>query len=185
MTETIVQQETKQNKVNTKKSKYRTSCPECKEVLPRGSFCCPQCDPPGIDIDEPLSGLTGFQAFLRIGAILSIFLAIAFYKLDLSVDNVMQVIDPGSSILAPSDALIQNNGTPVKDADFAITNFINTNNTNIRSKPTAKSVVVMKAKKGELVELLERREKWSKVKIKGKKGWVSNRLLSSEVREVP
>ena len=109
-------------------------------------------------------------------------MAIAFYKLDLSVDNVMQVIDPGSSITAPSDTLIQNNGTAVKDADFAITNFINTKNANIRSKPEAKATVVMKADKGEVVKLLERREKWSKVEIKGKKGWVSNSLLSSEVR---
>jgi uncharacterized protein YgiM (DUF1202 family) len=140
-----------------------------------------RCDPPGIDYDDPVSGLTGFQAFLRIGVILSIFFAIAFYKLDLSVDNVMQAIDPGSSLLDPSDTLIQNNGTPVKDDDFAITNFINTDNTNIRSEPSAKSAVVMKAKKGEQVDLLERREKWSKVEIKGKKGWVSNSLLSSEV----
>lgn len=182
MTETIIHEEAKQDEVNTEKSKYQTHCPECKEVLPRGSYFCPQCDPPGMPEDDPVRGLSGFQAFLRITAILSLFLAIAFYKLDLSIDNVMQVIDPGSSNTAPRDALVENDGLPAKDDDFAITNFINANRANIRSKPSTTATVVFKADKGEVVKILERREKWSQIEVKGKKGWVSNSLLSSVVR---
>ena len=186
MTETTIQEKVKLKDlnadVNTDKSKYQTTCPECKEVLPRGSFFCPQCDPPGIPEESSLGGLSGFQAFLRIGVILALFLAIAFHKLDLSIDNFMQAIDPGTTPPASNETYVENNTPLTKDDDFAITNFINVNHANIRSEPSTTATVIAKADKGEVVKLLERREKWSQIEIKGKKGWVSNGLLSSEIR---
>jgi hypothetical protein len=191
MTESTVPQEAKkeakkeEEAVKSEKSKYQTHCPECKEALPRGSFFCPQCDPPGILDDDPNKGLSGFQAFLRIGVILSLFLAIAFYKLDLSIYTIMQEMAPEAPTTAPSETQFENTNTPAKDTDFAITNFINTNSANIRSKASTSAPVVIKANKGEVVKILQRGDKWSQIEVKGKKGWVSNALLSSEVREVP
>jgi hypothetical protein len=182
MTEPITQEEVQCEEVISDNTKYQTKCPECKEVLSRGSFFCANCDPLGIPDDDPLGGLSGFQAFLRIGVILSLFLAIVVFKYDLSMDDVMQVIDPDSVTTVPIDGMIDSYSAPAKDADFAITNFINTNSSNIRSTPSTKADVVVKADKGDVVKILERQEKWSQVEIKGKKGWVANSLLSSEVR---
>ena len=58
---------------------------------------------------------------------------------------------------------------------------INVPMANIRLKPRRKGRIVMVLNKNDEVRILERKDKWSRIKAHGKIGWIRNSLLNSNI----
>lgn len=177
MKETLIGDTLENNEMSAQEKRNQTICPECHDPIPAGAYFCPQCDPPVPPDDDPEKGITPNQAFKRIAVIVSLFLLIAIFKLDISLESITQTFFPGENGAATTDGVPE-----AGDTDFKVIHFVKVDRANIRSQPNTKSAILLSVTQRQEVNVLERKEKWSKVEVDGTTGWVANRLLASEVR---
>jgi hypothetical protein len=152
-------------------------CDSCNALLPAPGYYCVQCEPP----QGPASNIEGelqlSQALIRISFLTLLFLAIAVFKLDISLMDIF------------SSSVQEKPMKVAKDEDFKISFKVNTGLVNLRSLPNMKtSKIIGSLAMGAQVEVLDAERGWSKVKVKvqaGKKtktGWIATKLLDSEIR---
>jgi len=53
---------------------------------------------------------------------------------------------------------------------------------NIRSKPSMDGAIVTVAEQGMSLDVIEDNGRWSKVRVFNKTGWISNKLIKTEVQ---
>ncbi|KMP12546.1 hypothetical protein UZ36_00305 [Candidatus Nitromaritima sp. SCGC AAA799-C22] len=153
-------------------------CGACRTPLSPNTVFCPYCGPPQPPGEEPEeSGITLQQAFIRIGILTLLFMTVAYVKLDLSFDRLFskQTTEETGENLSDSER--------PTDKDFEIIHTVTSPYANVREKPSTKSKIITVVEKGMNLEVLEDNGGWSRVRVFDKTGWISNKLLKSEVRE--
>ena len=162
---------------NSKGDRDVVYCDFCNTQLPPSGLFCPDCGPPLPPGKEPEEiGTTSDQAFLRISAIVILFLAIAFVKLEISFDDLLSG-EPGERAGEMSA-----DGNRPQSHDFQITHTVIVPLANVRAEPSTKSKIVTVVEKGVSLDVLEDNGRWSKIQVFGKTGWISNQLLQSEIK---
>ena len=152
-------------------------CDFCNTQLPPSGLFCPDCGPPFSPGKEPEeTGTTPDQAFLRISAIVILFVAVVFVKLEISLDDLLswKAREEAGEMLT--------DGKRPQNPDFQIIHTVIVPLANVREEPSTKSEVVTVVEKGMSLDVLEDNEGWSKVQVFGKTGWISNQLSQSEVK---
>ena len=152
-------------------------CDFCNTQLPPSGLFCPDCGPPLPPGKEPEEiGTTPDQVFLRISAIVILFLAFAFVKLEISFDDLLfwKAGEEAGEMLT--------DGKRLQDSNFQIIHTVIVPLANVRAKPSTKSKVVTVVEKGMGLDVLEDNGRWSKIQVFGKTGWISNQLLQSEIK---
>ncbi len=110
---------------------YTEYCAVCQTRLSPKTMFCPVCDPPSPpDIEPEEQGISFDQALLRIGALLILFLAVAFVKLEFSLDTLFTEQKVGEEI----ETLTEKERP--HDKDFQTVHTVITSLANIRSKPS-------------------------------------------------
>ena len=153
-------------------------CDVCGTLLPAPGFFCVLCEPPEPPESNPEKGLNTFQTFLRIALLVLIFIVVVAVKLEINLqDHFSQEVV---------------NEVPLKvveDEDFKIIFLIKVKLANLRDKPNLKtSKIISTLTQGTQVEIINKTEKWSKIRTKPKKnekamvGWVGSKLLDSEIK---
>lgn len=152
-------------------------CTECHARLsPRGVFC-PECDPPLPPGGEPEeTGISFGQAMLRIGALMVLFLAVAFVKLDISLDSLFSEKHATGELEMLSDL------ERPQDKDFQTVHTVLVPFANIRLEPSVNGNIITVVEQGMTLEVIEDNGRWSKVRAFDKTGWIANKLLQSEVQ---
>ena len=152
-------------------------CDFCNTQLPPSGLFCPDCGPPLSPGKEPEeTGTTPDQAFLRISAIVILFLAVAIVKLEISFDDLL-------SWKAGEEAgEVLSDGKRPQGSDFQIIHTVIVPLANVRAEPSTKSEVITVVEKGMSLDVLEDNGNWSKIQVFGKTGWISNQLLQSEIK---
>ena len=157
---------------NTKSSSF---CAVCEFQLPPNAIFCPNCDPPLPPEREPEEiGITLGQALLRISILVILFIAILVSRLDLSVDkSISGIINENIDLSRQKSNL--------SSKDFHINHTVTASAVNIRSEPSVNSRIIITAKQGVKLEILDKNKLWSKVNVLGKTGWISNKFFKSEI----
>ena len=75
--------------------------------------------------------------------------------------------------------LVENN--PSQNKDFQTVHIVTVPVAKIRSKPSMDGKIILIAEQGMNLEFIEGNEHWSKVRVLGKTGWISNKLFKSEI----
>jgi SH3-like domain-containing protein len=150
----------------------------CGTLLPAPGFFCVLCEPPEPPEPNPEKGLNTFQTFLRIALLVLIFIVVVVVKLEINLQ------DPLPQVVA--------NEVPLKvaeDEDFKLIFLVKVKLANLRDKPNLKtSKIISKLTQGTQVEIINKTEKWSKIRTKPGKnektriGWVGSKLLDSEIK---
>ena len=162
----------KKSKIN----KLISYCAVCESRLPPGAIFCPDCDPPLPPGEEPEeTGISFGQALLRIGILVILFVAIVIGRLDFSFDRLFS----GKQMNGVLETLPANEQP--QDNDFQTVHIVIVPLANIRSKPSIGGNIVLVAEQGMNLEVIEGNEDWSKVRVLGKTGWISNQLFKSEI----
>ena len=159
------------------KSKRIELCAVCEARLPPNAIFCLECDPPLPLAREPEEiGISFEQTLLRIGALIILFLVVAYAKLEMSFDRLFPD-KQGIGEIKPGPINKQLN-----DEKFETVHIVKVPLANIRSKASLSGNIVMVAEKGMNLEIIEVNERWSKVRVLEKIGWISNELFESEIQ---
>ncbi len=153
-------------------------CDTCGAILPAPGFFCAQCGPPSAPDIDTENGLSFFQACLRITLLTLIFIAVVMVKLEIDPATLFQnqeVKEPPLKI--------------AEDEDYKIFFKVNVSFANLRDEPdTTTSTILFVLPKGTQVEVLDKKEGWSKIRSKPKSGeqartgWLASKLLDSEIK---
>jgi len=153
-------------------------CDVCGTLLPAPGFFCVLCEPPEPPESNPENGLNTFQTFLRIALLVLIFIVIVLVKLEI---NLQDRFPPEVANEAPLKV--------AEDEDFKLIFQVKVKLANLRDKPNLKtSKIISTLTQGTQVEVINKTEKWSKIRTKygnGEQalvGWVGSKLLDSEIK---
>jgi hypothetical protein len=153
-------------------------CDVCGTLLPAPGFFCVLCEPPEPPESNPEKGLNTFQTFLRIALLVLIFIVVVVVKLEI---NVQDNFPPEVAKEAPLKV--------AEDEDFKLFFLVKVKLANLRDKPNLKtSKIISTLTRGTQVEIINKTEKWSKIRTKSGKdeqarvGWVGSKLLDSEIK---
>jgi len=153
-------------------------CDVCGTLLPAPGFFCVKCDPPELPDPDPEKGLVVSQAFLRIVLLILVFIVVAVVRLEIDLQN-----------LAPEEVASEELLKVAEDEDFKLVFLVKVKLANLRDKPNLKtSKIISKLTQGTQVEIINKTEKWSKIRTKPGKnektriGWVGSKLLDSEIK---
>lgn len=157
------------------KSRGPARCSACGGNLEPRAIFCPRCGPPpALAPDPEFDSEPRGEAYLKITALVLVFSLVTLFKLDISLDDLLP------------DTIFTEEITPenkkATDDDFTVHNTVNVGAANIREKPSVRSAIVSVAQKNDALIILETQGRWTKVKHKDKIGWISSKLLTSEVR---
>ncbi|MEE2987670.1 MAG: SH3 domain-containing protein [Nitrospinota bacterium] len=147
-------------------------CTACNAPLSPGSIYCSNCGPPQAYPEG--EGMTFTQAFLRITILVLVFAVFMVLKLDIEVSEW--------KIEWPFAGKTIEEVEKPQDKDFKIFYSLKVFNANIRERPSLKGKILSIASKGDRIEVLEEKSNWAKVRVRGKVGWISRKLLSAEIR---
>ena len=154
-------------------------CAVCGAKLPTGSIFCLECDPPLPPGKEPEEiGISFKQALFRIIFIVFLFLVVALSRLYFYSDSIFKdnIFDGN---------LDKNINTQIENkADFKTVHTVIGSSVNIRLKPSINSKVVNTAKQGMNIKVVESTERWTKIRVSGKDGWIFNDYIKSEIVEI-
>ncbi|MBT5028456.1 MAG: SH3 domain-containing protein [Nitrospina sp.] len=153
-------------------------CDTCETLLPAPGFYCIKCSPPIGPEPDHGKGLSLSQACLRITLLGLIFVVIIYFKLGLDLPSL--VLNPVHEEIPLKEAV---------DEDYKIVFKVNVSFANLRNEPNLKtSTIIFVLNKGTQVEILDKKGKWSKIRTqpkpgeKARTGWLSNKLLDSEIK---
>jgi hypothetical protein len=156
-------------------------CSACRGSLEPEDLFCPRCGPPLPPDDDIETGITFFQALLRIFALALIFGLIMFFKLDIKFNDVTSqmpdLTTKGASGKSESDPKSSS------DKNFELVYAVNVPLANVRDKPsTENSQVIFKVPGGVHVNVLREKDQWAEIQFEGKTGWVLSKLLVRRVK---
>ena len=153
-------------------------CDVCGTLLPAPGFFCVLCEPPEPPESNPEKGLNIFQTFLRIALLVLIFIVVVVVKLEI---NLQDRFPPEVANEAPLKV--------AEDEDFKLIFLVKVKLANLRDKPNLKtSKIISKLTQGTQVEIINKTEKWSKIRTKPGKdeqarvGWIGSKLLDSKIK---
>ncbi|MEE9259381.1 MAG: SH3 domain-containing protein [Nitrospinaceae bacterium] len=150
-------------------------CSVCHEPLAPEDIFCSNCGPPeSPDLDPEDEGASRSEALLRIAALVLVFILIAFFKLDMTVGDLI----PDFLVPSPEEVELEK----PTDEDFKVFHTVNVSQANVRENPSMKGKIVTVVDQGMPLEVLESQGRWTKIRVNEKIGWISNKLLTSEVR---
>jgi hypothetical protein len=159
------------------KSKYQY-CDSCGSLLPAPGFFCVKCDPPVHPELNPEKGLHFTQVCLRITLLTLAFLAVAIFKLDIKLISLL-----------PDKSTHEMPLKIAEDEDYKMFYKVKVRFANLRDEPNSKtSTILFVLKKDTQVEILDKKDKWSKIRSKpqagnkARTGWLANSLLESEIK---
>ncbi len=153
-------------------------CDTCGTLMSAPGFFCVHCEPPEPPEPDPEKGLNVFQIFLRITLLFLIFVVIVVVKLELDLQGMFRESSP---VKVPLEI--------AEDEDFKLYFKVKVSFANLLDKPsTKKGKILHILSQGTQVEVLEKKGKWSKIRLEpglGEKvwtGWVGDKFLGSEIK---
>jgi hypothetical protein len=153
-------------------------CDVCGTLIPAPGFFCVLCDPPEAPESDPEKGWNASQTYLRIALLTLIFFVVAIVRLEIDLQKlIIQEVSSEETLKV------------AEDKDFNLFIKVNVKLANVRDKPnTNTSKVIFKLTQDTLVEILEKKGEWSKIRSKPnlgeqeRVGWIGSKLLDSEIK---
>ena len=162
----------------SEESKPTSFCSVCgAKILPKKIFCF-ECGPPDPLKKEPEeTGISLEQAVVRIAGLVFLFVCVALVKFYVSTDDFS---------LADKDREVQSsiNGKKIQDDAFELIHTVIPSSANVRSKPSRDGHVIAIVEEGMNLNLIEKKEGWTKIRVFEKKGWIASRSIKSEVQAI-
>ena len=162
----------------SEESKPTSFCSVCgAKILPKKIFCF-ECGPPDPLKKEPEeTGISLEQAVVRIAGLVFLFVCVALVKFYVSTDDFS---------LADKDRKVQLsiNGKKIQDDAFELIHTVIPSSANVRSKPSRDGHVIAIVEEGMNLNLIEKKEGWTKIRVFEKTGWIASRLIKSEVQAI-
>jgi len=162
----------------SEESKPPSFCSVCgAKILPKKNFCF-ECGPPDPLKKEPEeTGISLEQAVVRITGLVFLFVCVALVKFYASTDDFS---------LADKDREVQSsiNGKKVQGDAFELIHTVIPSSANVRSKPSRDGHVIAIVEEGMNLNLIEKKEGWTKIRVFEKTGWIASRLIKSEVQTI-
>ena len=162
----------------SEESKPTSLCSVCgAKILPKKIFCF-ECGPPDPLKKEPEeTGISLEQAVVRIAGLVFLFVCVALVKFYVSTDDFS---------LADKDRKVQSsiNGKKIQDDAFELIHTVIPSSANVRSKPSRDGHVIAIVEEGMNLNLIEKKEGWTKIRVFEKTGWIASRLIKSEVQAI-
>ena len=162
----------------SEESKPTSLCSVCgAKILPKKIFCfeCGPPDPLKKELEE--TGISLEQAVVRIAGLVFLFVCVALVKFYVSTDDFS---------LADKDRKVQSsiNGKKIQDDAFELIHTVIPSSANVRSKPSRDGHVIAIVEEGMNLNLIEKKEGWTKIRVFEKTGWIASRLIKSEVQAI-
>ena len=157
-------------------SEHTSFCSVCgAKITPKTIFCF-ECGPPELPLQDPEEiGISLEQAIFRITGLILFFICIALVKFQYSDENITSSINSDLKIQSPEN-LIKN-----KDVEFKLIHTVIATSVNVRNKPSMNGKVITLVEKGMNLDVIEEKNGWSKVQVFEETGWISSKLIQSEV----
>jgi uncharacterized protein YgiM (DUF1202 family) len=115
---------------------------------------------------------------MRIGVLVLLFLCVVLVKFDVGMDDLFfssgTVLEADSLNFREKD---QGNG-------FELIHTVIPSLANVRSKPSMDGQVIAVVEEGMNLIIVKKKQDWTKVRVFEKTGWISSRLIKSEVQNV-
>jgi hypothetical protein len=107
-----------------------------------------------------------------------LFVCVALVKFDVFTDDFVSLTDKDRDVQSSIG------GKKVQDDGFELIHTVIPSSANVRSKPSIDGHVITIVEEGMNLTLIEKKEDWTKIHVFGKTGWISSRLIKSEVQNV-
>ena len=161
----------------SEESKPTSFCSVCgAKILPKKIFCF-ECGPPDPLKKEPEeTGISLEQAFVRITGLVFLFVCITLVKFYISADDLVS--------LADKEVQSSINEKKVQGDAFELIHTVIPSSANVRSKPSRDGHVIAIVEEGMNLNLIEKKEGWTKIRVFEKTGWIASRLIKSEVQTI-
>ena len=164
---------------HSKESKLTSLCSVCgAKILPETIFCF-ECGLPDLPKKEPEeTGISIEQAVMRIGVLVFLFVCVVLVKFDVSMDD----------LFSSSDTVLEMDSLNFREKDqgdgFELIHTVIPSLANVRSKPSMDGQVIAVVEEGMNLIIVKKKQDWTKVRVFEKTGWISSRLIKSEVQNV-
>ena len=163
----------------SEESKPTSFCSVCgAKILPKKIFCF-ECGPPDPLKKEPEeTGISLEQAVVRIASLVFLFVCIALAKFYGSTDDLVSLADKDREVQSSI------NGKKVQGDAFELIHTVIPSSANVRSKPSRDGHVIAIVEEGMNLNLIEKKEGWTKIRVFEKTGWIASGLIKSEVQTI-
>jgi len=163
---------------HSKKSKLTSLCSVCGAEISETIFCF-KCGLPDLPKKEPEeTGISLEQAVMRIGVLVLLFLCVVLVKFDVAMDD----------LFFSSDTVLEADSLNFREKDqgdgFELIHTVIPSLANVRSKPSMDGQVIAVVEEGMNLIIVKKKQDWTKVRVFEKTGWISSRLIKSEVQNV-
>jgi hypothetical protein len=153
-------------------------CSVCGAIIKPKTIFCFECGPPELPPKNPEeTGISLEQAVFRICGLILFFICIALVKVQYSSNNITLSNDKDFDVES------RNNNKKNIDATFEIIHMVIATSANVRNKPSMTGEVITLVEKGMNLKVIEQKNGWSKVQVFEKTGWISSKLIQSEIQE--
>ena len=115
---------------------------------------------------------------MRIGVLVLLFLCVVLVKFDVAMDDLFF----SSGTVLEADSL--NFREKDQDDGFELIHTVIPSLANVRSKPSMDGQVIAVVEEGMNLIIVKKKQDWTKVRVFEKTGWISSRLIKSEVQNV-
>ena len=164
---------------HSKESKLTSLCTVCGTKILPGTIFCFECGLPDLPKKEPEeTGISLEQAGMRIGVIVFLFVCVVLVKFNVSMDDLFS--SPGTVLEADSLNFREKD----QDDGFELIHTVIPSLANVRSQPSMDGQVIAVVEEGMNLIIVKKKQDWTKVRVFKKTGWVSSRLIKSEVQNV-
>ena len=162
-----------------KESKLTYLCPACGAKILSGTIFCFECGLPDLPKKEPEEiGISLEQAVMRIGVLVLLFLCVVLVKFDVAMDD----------LFFSSGTVLEADSLKFREKDqgdgFELIHTVIPSLANVRSKPSMDGQVIAVVEEGMNLFIVKKINDWTKVRVFEKTGWISSRLIKSEVQNV-
>ena len=167
------------NREHLKESKLTCLCSACGAKILSGTIFCFECGLPDLPNKEPEeTGISIEQAVMRIGVLVLLFLCVVLVKFDVVMDD----------LFFSSGAVLEADSLNFREKDqgdgFELIHTVIVSLANVRSKPSMDGQVIAVVEEGMNLIIVKKKQDWTKVRVFEKTGWISSRLIKSEVQNV-
>ena len=164
---------------HSKESKLTSLCSVCGEKILPGTIFCFKCGLPDLPNKEPEeTGISLEQAVMRIGVLVFLFACVVLVKFDVAMDDLF--VSSGTVLEADSSNFREKD----QGDGFELIHTVIPSLANVRSKPSMDSQVIVVVEEGMNLIIVKKKQDWTKVRVFEKTGWISSRLIKSEVQNV-
>ena len=163
----------------SKQSKLTSLCSSCGTKILPGAIFCFECGLPDLPKKEPEeTGISLEQAVIRIGVLVFLFACVVLVKFDVSIVD----------LFFSSDAVLEADSLSFRDKNqgdgFELIHTVIPSSAKVRSKPSMDGHVIAILEEGVSLTPIEKKEGWTKIHVFEKTGWITSRLIKSEVQNL-